>query len=179
MELEKIFKTVVENSAADLLVQSKKSLAQQGHFLTGRLADSLVLKYKIGNARIFAELLALEYGVYVNKGVPASRIPFTRGRGKSRGRRSKYIAGLISYWRKRGITEAKEAKRAAFATAHKHKKEGMPTKASARFSKNGKRTGAFEDAWKANAPAFSKKVAQRMGPSVERFAADLFKKNIA
>jgi hypothetical protein len=38
----------------------------------------------------------------------------------------------------------KEALGIAFAIASKHKREGMPTRASARFSQTGKRTGFIE-----------------------------------
>jgi hypothetical protein len=115
----------------------------QGHTLTGAMEESF---------GAFIEPLGVEtrltgtangYTLYVNGGVPSKRIPFAPGSGA---KSSKYITGLINYWRLRGLTE-EEATRAAFATAHKHKEEGMPTDASYRFSSNGQRLKLIETAF--------------------------------
>ena len=76
-----------------------------------------------------------DYFKFVDQGVKPSRIPYRSGRG--RGGKSKYIQALIAFWRKKGAADPKAA---AFATAAKHKKEGMPTRNSFKFSRTGKRT---------------------------------------
>ena len=73
-------------------------------------------------------------------------ILFLIGCGGSGARISKYIQGLKNFARLRFGVSDKEALSIAFAIAKKHKREGMPTKSSSRFSKTGKRTEAIEDA---------------------------------
>ena len=120
----------------------KKQFILQGHKLTGTLIDSIddQAKISVTGARIL--IFAEDYGKFVNNGVAAANIPFGGGRGGT----SKYIQGLKRFARLRFGVSDKEALNIAFAIANKHKKEGMPTRASARFSKNGKRTGAIDDA---------------------------------
>lgn len=83
------------------------------------------------------------YGVILDNGVAADRIPFYPGSGR---KTSKYIAGLVSYVQRRMGLSDKDALSVAFAIAYKHKAEGMPTQASSRFSQTGKRTGFVNDA---------------------------------
>lgn len=115
----------------------REKLAEQGHVNTGRLSKSLRFEIRLANDGIEGFVFFEEYGIYIDKGVAAERIPFSFGSGRSS---SKYIKGLIQYFRQRGLP-SKQAKSAAFATAVVHKREGMPTKASSRFSKTGERTG--------------------------------------
>ena len=78
-----------------------------------------------------------DYGVPLDTGVPSNKIPFSPGSGASS---SKYIDGLIKYVKARmNISGDKEAKSIAFAIAYKHKKDGMSTENSKRFSSSGKR----------------------------------------
>ena len=120
----------------------KKQFLLQGHKLTGKLIDSIEqqVQVRVSGARI--QVLAESYAKFVNNGVAAANIPFGGGRGGT----SKYIQGLKNFARLRfGVTD-KEALSIAFAIAKKHKREGMPTRSSVRFSKTGKRTEAIEDA---------------------------------
>jgi hypothetical protein len=86
------------------------------------------------------------YGKYINQGVSAANIPFGRRTGA---RRSKYIQGLIKYVERRMGVSGREGVSIAFAIANKHKEEGMPTPASAKFSQTGKRTGWLDEALEA------------------------------
>lgn len=124
---------------ADKFIREKlhKQLRVQGHYLTGNLERSIVGTITIAPAVTVLECTPLTYGWYVDRGVPAAKIPFGTGGGRGGGT-SKYIQGLIAYFKLRGLDD-KEAKRAAFATANKHKKEGMSTAASAAYSSTGKR----------------------------------------
>lgn len=113
-------------------------LKAQGHSLTGRLSDSLEYDIKVEGDVILAVMECEDYGLAIEFGVPAEKIPYTPGGGG--GGTSKYIQGLIRFWNLRGVT-GREGVRAAFATAAKHKREGMPTRSSHAFSTTGARTG--------------------------------------
>jgi len=84
---------------------------------------------------VVAEMTALNYGIIIEVGVPASKIPYS---GRRNGGKSKYIQGLIRFWQLKGLGE-KESIRAAFATAAVHKREGMPSRGSYGYSRNGER----------------------------------------
>jgi hypothetical protein len=130
--IEPKLKDIAEKVRLDLATE----LEQQGHRLSGKLEKSI--SYEIlqeANAFVIA-FDYLKYGIYVNNGVSPQNIPFSGRTG--RGGTSKYIQALIDYAQARGMNKPVSA---AFAIAHKHKREGMPTKASRRFSANGRRTG--------------------------------------
>lgn len=119
-----------------------RELADQGHRLSGELVSSLEYKVQTTANGLTLDFFASEYGVYLNAGVPANRIPYTAGRRGSGGRgTSAYIQGLIRYVQRRMGLRGKEGVSVAFAIARKHKREGMPTAASYRFSNNARRTG--------------------------------------
>jgi len=113
----------------------KDVLIAQGHKLTGNIYRDKEVKIRGDISRIIVEGWYPYYARFVNDGVRADKIPFSPGSGK---KRSKYIEALIRYAKKRGMLEPKSA---AFAIAHKQKKEGMPTKGSYRYSKIGSRRG--------------------------------------
>jgi exonuclease V gamma subunit len=107
-----------------------------------------------------------------NSGVTAARIPYTPNSGRPP---SKYISGLIDYVQRRMGKSEKEAKSIAFAIASKHKKEGMPTKTSARFSKTGKRTGFIEQALDKNSAKFIELIENAITFSVEATIESYYK----
>lgn len=121
-----------------LQTDMRAELKAQGHNLTGRLLESLEYEIEVQGDTITAVMECEDYGLAIEFGVPASRIPYTPGGGG--GGTSKYIQGLIRFWNLRGVT-GREGVRAAFATAAKHKREGMPTRSSYAFSSTGARTG--------------------------------------
>ena len=130
--IEPKLKDIAEKVRLDLATE----LEEQGHRLSGKLEKSI--SYEIlqePNAFVIA-FDYLKYGIYVNNGVSPQNIPFSGRTG--RGGTSKYIQALIDYAQARGMNKPVSA---AFAIAYKHKREGMPTKASRRFSANGRRTG--------------------------------------
>ncbi|SFW16080.1 hypothetical protein [Chitinophaga sancti] len=116
----------------------------QGHYLTGGLENSLsYVVGKLGPLRILTGT-AVDYTRFVNNGVAAGRVPYSPGSRSGAGT-SQYIEGLRQFWILRGKSD-KEALALAFATANKHKQEGMPTSASKRYSSTGQRTGMIEAA---------------------------------
>jgi len=123
-----------------LIVKLGQELRDQGHNLTGDLIGSLEYRVRSSTGKMVVEFLANDYGVYLNTGVSASRIPHSP-RGRRRGGTSLYIQGLIRYAERRMGLRGREAVGVAFAIARAHKREGMPTSASYRYSKNKRRTG--------------------------------------
>lgn len=122
-----------------LVLEIKKELREQGHILTGNLERSIQVEIKEDVNRISFLIYLEEYGLNIDRGIRPENIPFSRGSGAST---SKYIDGLKRFWMLRGLSP-KEAVRASFATANKHKQEGMPTRSSYGFSQNGRRLGFF------------------------------------
>lgn len=130
-----------------LVTEIQNELKDQGHYNTGRLFQSvkgLVSENADGGT---LDIEMNDYHVFVEKGVRAGRIPFG---GRSRGAKtSLYIQGLISFFQNKGLSE-KEAKGAAFATARKHIKEGIPTSSSYRFATNGRRLKFIDESTRAS-----------------------------
>lgn len=129
-ELEQVFDTLQK--------AFRDELQAQGHVNTGKLYDSIDYDIQILSQQIVSGFYFEDYGFIVDQGVKAERIPFNPGSGATS---SKYIQGLINFFKSKGILNDKEAKSAAFATAWKHKREGMPTRTSFAYSNNGRRTG--------------------------------------
>lgn len=113
----------------------KDEFVKQGHELTGTWQQSLIHQ-EVGYGEV--EGVALAYGMIVNDGVIAEKIPFGGITGV--GGESKYIKALQKYTllRNPGMSE-KKALRIAFATAIVQKEEGMSTVASEQYSATGQR----------------------------------------
>ncbi len=124
----------------DLAGYLKARIRLQGHQGSGRLIRSVEVRVDVKTGGLEGYILLNDYAKYLESGVPANRIPFRGVTG--RGGTSKYIQGLFQHWRRLGLSPG-EALRASFATAQVQKREGMPTRASRRFSrdKNSARTG--------------------------------------
>lgn len=137
----------------------------QGHELTGKAVkdmETMIIETAQGYV---IEGYVLDYMATQNTGVPANRIPYTPGSGR---RNSKYIDGLIRYAKLRmGAGSEREAKNIAFAIASKHKREGMPTRASARFSQTGKRTGFIQEALEGREAEFEYLIFQAVSESYD------------
>jgi len=124
-----------------LKLELQTKLEKQGHGRkqTSKLISGIETEVRVMAFGAVADLFLEDYYIFLEKGVSASKIPFNPGSGR---RTSKYIEALKMFFRRKGLG-TKEAKRAAFATANKHKKEGMPTRASFRFSTDGTRLNFF------------------------------------
>jgi hypothetical protein len=126
----------------------RKTFELQGHKMTGSLIDKLEWVVNETPDSIIMQLYMLMYGVYLDTGTPKEKIPYSLPSG--RGGKSKYITALINYVEKRMGLPEKKAKSVAFAIAATHLKDGMPTRASSRFSKTGNRTEFFSRTLKEN-----------------------------
>jgi len=127
----------LQDAMRRLQADLRKELKAQGHYLTGKLNDSIEYDIRVEGDFVIAEMEIEDYGLSMEFGIKPQNIPYSPGSGAGT---SQYIQGLISFWNKRGVTGS-EGVRAAFATAAKHKKEGMPTRSSFAFSTTGARTG--------------------------------------
>jgi hypothetical protein len=132
----------LEDTLNAFIAEMRKQYSIQGHILTGKLANSMRYEIEQDVTKLVGKIFMEEYGLDLNNGVRSKAIPF----GNNQASRD-YRSGLMRFWMLRGLSFA-GAKRAAYFTHKKHKEEGMPTKASSRFSKNGRRIGALDDAIK-------------------------------
>jgi len=136
----------------------------QGHNLTGSAIKQMETMVNFQINTLIIEGLIPDYMAYNNSGVKAERIPYYPGSGR---KESEYIKGLMRYAKQRFGASDKESKSIAFAIASKHKKEGMPTKASAKYSSTGKRTGFIETALDKNSQKFIELIENAIKFSVE------------
>jgi len=163
-DFEKGIVDALEVAMKQLQGDLRSELKAQGHYLTGKLHDSIDYEIKAAGDVVTAVMECEDYGLAMEFGVPASRIPYTPGGG--RGGTSKYIQGLIRFWNLRGVT-GREGVRAAFATAAKHKREGMPTRASFAFSTTGQRTGFAQTVIERDLELIGRILEERMGVTLD------------
>jgi hypothetical protein len=129
--------TALESAMKVLQGDLREELKAQGHYLTGKLHDSIKYEITQGVDAVVATMECEEYGLAMELGVAANRIPYS---GNGGGGTSQYIQGLITFFELRGL-QGREAIGAAFATANVQRREGMPTRGSYQFSSNGQRIG--------------------------------------
>lgn len=148
--------TLIAQKAASLVIDEiRDQIRLQGHNLTGSLSKSVEAKQVITSDGVLLQFLMNEYGVPLNQGVKASRIPY----GKYTGAKvSKYIQGLKNFAKLRFRVGEKQALGIAFAIANKQIKEGMPTRGSYAFTKTGMRTMFIEEALRAITPQLEKVI---------------------
>ena len=144
----------------------------QGHELTGAAVKQMETMVRFEINTLIIEGFVPDYMAINNQGVPANRIPYYPGSGR---KESEYIKGLMKYVQQRMGKSEKESKGIAFAIASKHKKEGMPTKTSAKYSKTGKRTGFIEQALDKNNAKFIELIENAVTFSVEATIESYYK----
>ncbi len=144
----------------------------QGHELTGSAVKQMETMVRMEINTLIIEGFVPDYMAINNQGVPSNRIPYYPGSGR---KESEYIKGLMKYVQQRMGKSEKESKGIAFAIASKHKKEGMPTKTSARFSKTGKRTGFIEQALDKNSAKFVELIDVSVAATVKVLVESYYK----
>jgi hypothetical protein len=111
----------------------------QGHYMNGAVVKELEWKISQTNDTLTLEALMYPYANIIATGVKKDKIPFSGRTG--RGGTSLYIEALQNYVKQRmEVSDDKKSLSIAFAIAHTHKKEGMPTRGSYKYSSTGKRT---------------------------------------
>jgi len=148
-ELKPIITDALVSAVNILISAAKTELKGQGHTLTGSLNNSFRFTITTLGDAIEASVYVADYAMILDKGVKKSRIPYGGRRKKSGAKTSKFIEALVGYWQKRGLSQAM-AKRAAFATARKQKREGMPTRNSYSYSNNNRRKDWTKQALKSS-----------------------------
>lgn len=136
----------------DFLVEATRAeWKAQNKIASGRAYDSIETRVVTKGSEIVGEVLVEKYMVYQDKGVPASRIPYSPGSGAGS---SKLIDALIAWWglKKSGMP-FEERKNAAFATARSWKdNDGMPSRNSAAYAPAGRVLDWSQFAFDAAAP---------------------------
>lgn len=165
---------VVAEILQDLIAEFQDELRQQGHVLTGKLVNSMSFRVDEFSSQIIGVIEFEDYGRFVDTGVSASRIPFSGRTG--RGGTSDYIQGLIKFFQLKGLSD-REAKGAAFATAAVHKREGMPTNASRRFSTNGDRKGFVNKRLEQSEPKLLAQFERIAGDRLEIRILEVFRRS--
>lgn len=160
-EVRELSRLIGELILRDLALE----LRDQGHKLTGGLIRSLEYKVRRTANEVLIDFFSAPYGRILNTGVPARKIPFSPG--APRGKTSKYIEGLIRYAKKRFGFSKKQATRRAFQIANAHKREGMPTRGSYRFSKNGRRTGWIDIVIEKDGPKVEEMIVEKVSDTLE------------
>lgn len=158
----------LDDALERIVNEAKNNLQSKGHVNTGRLLASIEKRvYEEANT-ITGIVEFLDYGIPQDRGVPASKIPFS---GIGGGGKSKYIQGLISWVKSKGFGAATlaEQKSIAFAIAHTHK-----------FGKSG--SGGTGMHSKGGSPApdkagFFTEAVQRLEPEIELVIQNAIEKN--
>lgn len=123
--------TKAANYAIELF---RAELRSQGHRSSGRLEESFskVITTTIGGVAK-GEIQAEDYGLALDKGVPAENV--------------RYNPKVLLPWIRRikpGLSQ-NEQKSFAYAIREKHRKEGIPTRGSYAYTSNGRRKGWIEN----------------------------------
>lgn len=167
-ETEQLFLQHQHEIRDDLVRMLRDEIEMQGHRATGSLIDSVEGVVDATIDGFSTDILHNKYGIFQDKGVRAKNIPFSPGSGK---KTSQFITALANWVKLKRITSGldKDVLGAAFAIAKKMKKEGMPTRGSYRFSKNGRRTGWLKYTTK----IYSGAIALRVDNSTEEYLNNL------
>lgn len=125
----------------------------QGHTLTGQVSRTMTTEVITEGDNVRGVIMAEDYAVYIDAGVRADRIRYP-------------IRVMIEYFKKRGLPQ-KEAVSAAWATKRTHEKEGLPTRGSYAFSKNGHRLGFIKRGIESALPRMQAIFENKLNQSVE------------
>lgn len=130
----------IMNEAVEIIIrEGREELIEQGHNASGRLIASFEGQVQEVANQFFAEISVNDYAIYLDTGVPAKSIPYSRGSGA---KTSKFIQGLFewSQYVKPGLPDS-ERRAFVFSVANSMKKQGSPTSGAYAFSRNGRRKG--------------------------------------
>lgn len=138
MSAETKFEQFGRNIGELVKISLIQTIEAQGHRYTGKLQDSI--RYELERKSFLGRIVfyAEYYSDFVDKGVPANRIPYNPNKRTGK-KTSKYIERLIDFVLNKLKVGSDNAKNVAFMIARKHAKEGMPTNNSSKYSKTGER----------------------------------------
>lgn len=174
MEENQTILETLHKVGAFLVEQLREELRLQGHEATGNLMSSLEYKIIKDVDGFELNIYMNGYGLFVEQGVDAKKIPYRRGSGAES---SKYINALIQWIQQKGLESGdSKIKSFAFAIAEKHKREGMSTLSSRRFSKTGKRDEFIEDVLNQNSFEVGEEIRDAFEKDIDIFLDNLIKK---
>lgn len=145
----------------------------QGHNLTGNAIQQLETRIVEANGGTLIQGYMVDYMAELNEGTKAKDIP-KRGTGEYK----QLISKLSDYARKRGMQGRRTYEQVAHAIVSTWYKEGRPSKASARFSSTGKRTGFIEAALDGVEPELAQLIERGVEESINFVFESYFKTQI-
>lgn len=154
--------TTIHTIDLHLQLDLKKELRDQGHYLTGALESSIKSKQTTAGGKSVVEMEALDYADDLFEGIAPEHIDQSD------------IAGLTKYAELRFGLSGKSAIKAAVAIARKHRKEGMPTQNSYKFSKTGERLFANVEAYNKNEAEYGNFLETGVSAEIDRFIDKTF-----
>ena len=154
---------ILENVMQLMQGRFRDSLKAQGHVNRGNLSESIQYKIEVSGDIGIGKMELAGYGIYVNVGVKSGRVNYP-------------IQVMIDWWQDRGLSE-REATSAAWATRAVHKREGIPTRASARFSETGDRLGFVEAAVEQSLEEIGALIEQQYGSVIELNFSEFFNRD--
>lgn len=154
---------ILENVMQLMQGRFRDSLKAQGHVNRGKLSDSIQYTVEVSGDIGIGKIELADYGIYVNVGVSVGRVNYP-------------IQVMIDWWQDRGLSE-REATSAAWATRAVHKREGIPTRASARFSETGDRLGFVEAAVEQSLEEIGALIEQQYGSVIELNFSEFFNRD--
>jgi len=128
--------TQTDISKLESFFKTKTTEAFAKHSLTNKLTNTLRFEADSDENKAELRMYGKKYGIYLDRGVKAKDIPYSRGSGAGH---SDYIEGLTKYGNLRLGLTGRDALSFAFAVANKQKKVGMP------ISTKGNGTAWFSD----------------------------------
>lgn len=147
-----------------LMADLQQELRDQGHYLTGTLERTMKHFQTENGVKVDSEVVALDYLQKLDEGVPGYQIDESD------------IAGLTRYAQLRFGKTGKAAVKAAIAIARAHRREGMPTKNSYKFSKTGERLDVIAESY--DAKGNDKLVEQGISDEIDDYINKIFKQTI-
>lgn len=154
---------ILENVMQLMQGRFRDSLKAQGHVNRGTLSDSIEYTIEVSGDIGIGKMTLLKYGIYVNVGVVAEKVNYP-------------IDIMIDWWQTKGLGE-RDATSAAWATRAVHKREGIPTRASARFSETGDRLGFVEAAVEQSLEEIGALIEQQYGSVIELNFSEFFNRD--
>ena len=143
---------------------------RQGHNLTGKAIQELETRIIEADGGVIIQGYMIDYMAELNEGTKAKDIP-KRGTGEYK----QLIVKLTDYARKRGMSGKRTFEQVAHAIVSTWYKEDKPTKASARFSSTGKRTGFIEQALTGVEPEIAKLIERAIEETITTIIESYFK----
>ena len=132
--------TIYDDIAADVKELIINEWIAQGHYMTGEFAAKLTHNVRKSGNVVEIDIIdgtSRGYGKIIEYGVKSKQIRYPYARAR--------IEGLTRFVISRGIASGALAVSIAYAIATTHKREGMPSLASVKYSKTGKRIEYVKD----------------------------------